>query len=124
MSLQILIVENDPDSMQTTVEALESEFEIIRATNLEQAREAVNNHPEIAAVLMDLRLESDGDKKDRSGWHLAAEVQATGIARAPIIIYSQFEETRNNDVANAAEDSLQQIPRITFLGKEVDGPDL
>lgn len=120
MSLQILVAENDSDTMQTTVEALEGEFEIIRATNFEEAREAVNSYPELAAILMDGRLERDRDPKDRTGWELAAEVQATGIARAPIIIYSQFEQTRDNDAAGAAEASIQHVPRITHLGKEVE----
>jgi CheY-like chemotaxis protein len=113
MPLQILVAENDPDTMQTTVEALESEFEIVRATNFDEAREAANTHPELAAILMDGRLEQDGDLKDRSGWELAAELQATGIARAPIIIYSQFEQTHDNDAVGV-------VPRITYLRKEVD----
>ena len=124
MPLQILVAENDLETLETTIEALESEFEIIRAKSLDEAREAANSNPELAAILMDGRLERDHDQKDRSGWELADELQATGIARAPIIIYSQFEETRDNDVARGAEGLVQQIPRITYLGKEVEGADL
>jgi len=124
MPLQILVAENDPDTMQTTVEALESEFEIIRATDLDEAREAVNSHPEIAAILMDGRLERDPDQKDRSGWELAAELQATGICRAPIIMFSQYEQTRDNDAARAAYGPAQHVPRITYLGKDVEDLEL
>jgi CheY-like chemotaxis protein len=119
MPLQILVAENDPETMRTTIEALENDFQIILATNLDEARVAVKSHPVLAAILMDGRLDNDRDHKDRSGWELAAEAQSTGVARAPIIVYSQFEQTREEPPV-PRQHSVPHVPRITYLEKDAE----
>jgi len=109
MPLQILVAENDPATMQTTVEALEEKFQVILAKNPDEARNALKSHPVLAAILMDGRLEQDSDQKDRSGWDLANELQRTGLV--PIIMYSQFDHANTGSVSH--------VPRITYVQKEV-----
>jgi CheY-like chemotaxis protein len=124
MPLQVLVAENDPATMQTTVEALEDTFQVIPAKNLDEAKNALNSHPVLAAILMDGRLDDDSDQKDRSGWDLADELQSTGLARAPIIMYSQFEQTREHAASPENTGSVSHVPRITYLPKEVESDEL
>lgn len=103
MPLQVIVAENDPETMRTTVDALEDQFQVIEASNPVEARNALDNHPVVAAVLVDGRLYDDYDPKDRSGWDFAAELKSTGAAHAAIIMYTQFKPV-SEDIACLEKD--------------------
>ena len=124
MPLQVLVAENNPATMRTTVNALADEFEVIKASNLDEARDVVKSNPVLAAIVMDGRLNKDRDQKDRSGWDLAAEVKSTGVARAPIIMYSQFAAVSEDSAPATDQKSGTQDPQITYVKKSVQDAEL
>src|SRR4051794_3764154 len=117
MTPQVLIADNNPNTLRTTSEFFEiAGFNIIPVESPRAAELVIKYNSALAAIVLDGRLTKDENEKDRSGWQLAEKTSAGADARAPIIIYSMFE-----DRARTANGS-NGMSRISFVSKH-DGPE-
>lgn len=124
MSLQILIADNNPVTLDTTSQFFEKAgFDIIPVETPRAAQLVIKYNSALAAIVLDVRLADDDDERDLSGLDLAMEVREDTEARAPIIIYSRLDYSRQIRGANELPADIKGVPSpISFVSKE-DGPE-
>jgi CheY-like chemotaxis protein len=93
---QVLIAENNEDSMRLTREFFESAgFNIISVGSPQAAKLVIDfNVSALDAIILDGRLTDDDDDRDHSGYELAQETLAQIENPPPIIIYSRYDDRR------------------------------
>src|ERR1700737_5663624 len=78
----VLIVDDDPDILQTLALCLSTEgYRILMASNGQEAREVLKAE-QPSAILLDLMMPV------MDGWQFVAELDARGMRRSPLLILS------------------------------------
>jgi CheY-like chemotaxis protein len=109
----ILLVDNDPDTLQTLQEFLQGEGYPVTAVSSREAALRRLEHPDVALIILDIRLVDDEDEKDTSGLTLARELDP-GI---PKIILTRFPTYQAVRLAlGPALDGLP--PAVGFVSKQ------
>lgn len=118
MSIQILIADNDPGTLDDIRQWLEKKgFEAILARTPEEAKQVVENYPLLGAYVIDRRLRDDENPNDESGWDLAKDAQKNGVAKAPVIVYSTFAPSTSTNHQLDEPQSNGHVPRLIELSK-------
>lgn len=111
----ILLADNSPVQLSYIADIIEEGgFEVVRATNTEEARQALLKG-KVAVAVLDLRLTDEGDKMDISGLRLAQEVDSL----IPKIIVSSF--ATKAELVDALQVTNSGAPTVTafVVKKEV-----
>jgi len=69
---RILFADNDPDFLRVRSEFLRSDYEVVEAHTLDEAKQYLQND-RIHLAILDLRMVSDEDERDISGLSLVRD---------------------------------------------------
>ena len=83
--LRILLAENDIDLLDIMARNLQRHYEILKASGLAAAIDILDREDTIDLVVTDLRLVSDGDSRDFSGFEVYDAADQRGI---PVILHT------------------------------------
>ncbi|MBK8128920.1 MAG: response regulator [bacterium] len=117
MTLTVLLVDNEPDFLQTRAEFLTQEgYQVITADSPAAARQALKTAPP-DILITDVRLLDDDDERDTSGLTLIQDVDP----QIPKIVLTGFPSV------NAVRHALRprgdgQATAVDFIGKQ-EGPE-
>lgn len=114
MKRKLLVVDNDPDYLETCAEILErAGYEVMRAASSEEA-ERVMAKTWIHLLIIDVRLRQDNDRRDTSGISLA---KMTPYRRIPKIIMTRWPDY--DLVRKALGPALEGLPpAVDFVSKK------
>lgn len=117
MNKKVLIVDNDPDFLDTRAERLEAEgYHVYRAFSLEQAGQLLEN-TWVHVAIVDIRMTNDDDENDTSGLDLAKQEAYRPIPKIILTRYPSFEQVRE-----ALGPALEGLPpAVAFVAKQ-EGP--
>jgi DNA-binding response OmpR family regulator len=114
---KILIVDNDPDFLETRAEWLDREgYEVYRAISLEQAEHVLAQRC-VHVTIIDIRMRDENDDKDISGLSLAKQTAYRSIPKIILTKYPSYEYVR--EALGPALDDLP--PAVDFTVKQ-EGP--
>src|SRR6185369_744814 len=114
----VLIVDNDPDFLQTRVERLRSEgFTVFSAQSRDAARECFEQF-RVHVAIIDIRLRRDSDEKDTTGLLLAKEEAYRTIPKIMMTNWPTYEAVR--EVMGPALEGLPSA--VDFVAKK-EGPE-
>src|SRR6185436_9011688 len=114
MKKKLLVVDNDPDYLETCAEILErAGYEVLRAASSEEA-ERVMADSLVHLMIIDVRLRQDTDRRDTSGISLA---KMTPYRRIPKIIMTRYPDY--DQVRKALGPVLEGLPpAVDFVSKK------
>lgn len=113
---KILLVDNDPDFLETRREFLEKEgYEVIPASSPREAMDALEQG-RIDLVILDIRLLNDDDEKDISGLELAKTMGRS----VPVIMLTAYPAI--DYVRQALEPQADGVQIAQGFIAKVDGP--
>ncbi len=111
----LLLVDDDPDVLETLVDIFETDYRVHSARNGHEAVELVRLHGEIAVVVMDIRMAAmDGIEAARAIHTLRKDI--------PVIFHTGYPGDYNEDELDATErpfDFVQKGRNITRLIRSV-----
>ena len=110
---KLLIVDDNQRMLRSWQRSLSSEFDILLARSVQEARDAIKVNPDLA--LLDIRLDDD-DAKNRDGVQLLKEFLAKS-PHLPIVMISAL-----HDIKVAVE--CMQLGAVDFVEKEVSNLEL
>jgi DNA-binding response OmpR family regulator len=118
MSKKVLLVDNDPDFLDTRAERLGTEgYQVYKAISLEQAEQLLGRSWVHVAVV-DVRMRDESDDKDTSGLTLAKKEAFRPIPKVILTKYPSYEYVR--EALGPALDGLP--PAVEFVAKQ-EGPE-
>jgi CheY-like chemotaxis protein len=111
----VLIVDDDPDILQTLALCLSTEgYRIVMASNGQEALELLNAE-QPSAILLDLMMPV------MDGWQFVAELDARGLRRAPLLILSADRAVQGHAVKLRANGHLAKpFDLDELLGKVLE----
>lgn len=114
MKKKLLVVDNDPDYLETCAEILErAGYEVMRAASSEEAEQVLANSW-VQLIITDVRLRSDTDRRDTSGISLARK---TEYRRIPKIIMTRWPDY--DQVRKALGPVVEGLPpAVDFVSKK------
>ncbi|MBL8189349.1 MAG: DNA-binding response regulator [Acidobacteria bacterium] len=114
MKKKLLVVDNDPDYLETCADILErAGYEVIRATSFEEAEQVLASSW-VQLIVTDVRLRNDTDRRDISGISLA---KMTPYRRIPKIIMTRWPDY--DQVRKALGPMVDGLPpAVDFVSKK------
>lgn len=117
MNKRVLIVDNDPEFLETRAERLAAEgYHVEQATSLERAEAILDRHW-VHVLIADLRLRDEADEKDTGGLALARHPAYRSIPKIILTKYPSYEYVREA----LGMDISGLPPAVDFIAKQ-EGP--
>jgi DNA-binding response OmpR family regulator len=118
MNRKVLIVDNDPDFLDTRAEQLGAAgYEVYKAVSLEQAEQLLGR-TWVHVAIVDVRMRDESDDRDTSGLSLAKKEAHRPVPKIILTRYPSYEYVRE-----ALGPALEGLPAaVDFLAKQ-EGPE-